>query len=562
MTALQIVRKSSETTVQLSQSDEQYTVSETGAPVGAASPTNAVACVPAVVTVPHTVCGTVQIVRKSSETTVQLSLSDEPYTVSETGAPVGAASPTNCATWLLGIDVTYIRLMDEKPSAEHDAWMSSDGRAHDAWMRMMESWRTYIRLMDENPSAEHDAWMSMKDSRSHRIWMRMMQSWRRRGLTHWMSMALEKRWRALKLYAIDALDGNAVAPLSDTVAPLDGSAVESLDIDVAPLSDTRHPLDTAAYTLPESRRRRDNALSALDAIDARRLLALSDGNAVPPLNTAAQWHRRRCDVLYDMMDEKPSPEHDAKVGTLLESRRRRDDALSALDAIDARRLLVLSDGNAVPPLNTAVQWHRRRCDALYGEMDAKPSAEHDAKVGTLLESRRRRDDAFSALDAIDARRFLALSDGNAVPPLNTAAQWHRRRCDALYDNAVAPLGDDVAPLSTDAQRGTAVVPLVGAYVESLEIDVAPLDDTVAPLDAAVDLLGTTVALLCTVVPPLELNTAVPPLEPPFEPPPPKPPPPEPPPPEPPPPEPPPPEPPSPEPMPVAPLDIVERCFRS
>ena len=436
-----------------------------------------------------------QIVRKSSEPTVQLSLSDSQYTVSETGAPVGAASPTNCATWLLGIDVTYIRLMDEKPSAEHDAWMSSDGRAHDAWMRMMESWRTYIRLMDENPSAEHDAWMSMKDSRSHRIWMRMMQSWRRRGLTHWMSMALEKRWRALKLYAIDALDGNAVAPLSDTVAPLDGSAVESLDIDVAPLSDTRHPLDTAAYTLPESRRRRDNALSALDAIDARRLLALSDGNAVPPLNTAAQWHRRRCDVLYDMMDEKPSPEHDAKVGTLLESRRRRDDALSALDAIDARRL-------------------------------------------------------------------LALSDGNAVPPLNTAAQWHRRRCDALYGNAVAPLSDDVAPLSTDAQRGTAVVPLVGAYVESLDIDVAPLDDTVAPLDAAVDLLGTTVALLCTVVPPLELNTAVPPLEPPFEPPPPKPPPPEPPPPEPPPPEPPPPEPPSPEPMPVAPLDIVERCFRS
>ena len=197
-----------------------------------------------------------------------------------------------------------------------------------------------------------------------------------------------------------------------------------------------------------------------------------------------------------------------------------------------------------------------------GLMDEKPSAEHDAKVGTLLESRRRRDDAFSALDAIDARRLLALSDGNAVPPLNTAAQWHRRRCDALYDNAVAPLGDDVAPLSTDAQRGTAVVPLVGAYVESLDIDVAPLDDTVAPLDAAVDLLGTTVALLCTVVPPLELNTAVPPLEPPFEPPPPKPPPPEPPPPEPPPPEPPPPEPPSPEPMPVAPLDIVERCFRS
>ena len=49
---------------------------------------------------------TLQIVRKSSETTVQLSQSDEQYTVSETGAPVGAASPTNCATWLLGIDVT------------------------------------------------------------------------------------------------------------------------------------------------------------------------------------------------------------------------------------------------------------------------------------------------------------------------------------------------------------------------------------------------------------------------------------------------------------------------
>ena len=72
-----------------------------------------------------------------------------------------------------------------------------------------------------------------------------------------------------------------------------------------------------------------------------------------------------------LMDEKPSAEHDAKVGTLLESRRRRDDALSALDAIDARRLLALSDGNAVPPLNTAAQWHRRRCNVLYGEMDAK-----------------------------------------------------------------------------------------------------------------------------------------------------------------------------------------------
>ena len=41
-----------------------------------------------------------QTVRKSSETTVQLSLSDEQYTVSETGAPVGAASPTNGATYM------------------------------------------------------------------------------------------------------------------------------------------------------------------------------------------------------------------------------------------------------------------------------------------------------------------------------------------------------------------------------------------------------------------------------------------------------------------------------
>ena len=354
----------------------------------------------------------------------------------------------------------------------------------------------------------------------------------------------------LELYVIDTLYGNAVAPLDTAVTQIGtaaqlGSAVESLDIDVAPIDDTVAPLDAAVVPLVGA------SVTPL-------------GDTVVPLDAAV--NAVACvpaGVTYiRLMDEKPSAEHDAKVGTLLESRRRRDDALSALDAIDARRLLALSGGNAVHPLNTAAQWHRRRCDALYGMMDEKPSAEHDAKVGTLLESRRRRDDAFSALDAIDARRLLALSDGNAVPPLNTAAQWHRRRCDALYDNAVAPLGDDVAPLSTDAQRGTAVVPLVGAYVESLDIDVAPLDDTVAPLDAAVDLLGTTVALLCTVVPPLELNTAVPPLEPPFEPPPPKPPPPEPPPPEPPPPEPPPPEPPSPEPMPVAPLDIVERCFRS
>ena len=64
---------------------------------------------------------TVQTVRKSSETTVQLSLSDEQYTVSETGAPVGAASRTNATTWMLGIDHTYIRLMKGKLSAEHDA---------------------------------------------------------------------------------------------------------------------------------------------------------------------------------------------------------------------------------------------------------------------------------------------------------------------------------------------------------------------------------------------------------------------------------------------------------
>ena len=36
----------------------------------------------------------VQIVRKSSENTVQLPLADPQYTVSETGAPVGAAAPT------------------------------------------------------------------------------------------------------------------------------------------------------------------------------------------------------------------------------------------------------------------------------------------------------------------------------------------------------------------------------------------------------------------------------------------------------------------------------------
>ena len=103
---------------------------------------------------------------------------------------------------------------------------------------------------------------------------------------------------------------------------------------------------------------------------------------------------------------------------------------------------------------------------------------------------------------------LALSTLYAIDVLDTAV--------ARLGTVVESLGIDVAPPSTAAQRGTAVVPLV----ESLGIDVAPLN--------------TTVALLCTVVPP---------LKPPFEPPPP---------------EPPPPEPPPPEPMPVAPLDIVER----
>ena len=53
----------------------------------------------------------VQTVRKSSETTVQLSLSDDQYTVAELGdAPPGEAPPTG--------GITYIRMMGETSPAE------------------------------------------------------------------------------------------------------------------------------------------------------------------------------------------------------------------------------------------------------------------------------------------------------------------------------------------------------------------------------------------------------------------------------------------------------------
>ena len=152
---------------------------------------------------------TVQTVRKSSETTVQLSLSDEQYTVSETGAPVGAASPTN--------GVTYIRLMDEKPSAEHDAKVET-----------------------------------------------LLESRRRRGDTlRAAQRTLPDGARftgALALYAIDALDGNAVAPLGTaaaqigTAAQLGTAVVPLVGASVTPLGAVVAPLDSARRSARHCRR--------------------------------------------------------------------------------------------------------------------------------------------------------------------------------------------------------------------------------------------------------------------------------------------------------------------
>ena len=294
---------------------------------------------------------------------------------------------------------------------------------------------TYIRLMDEKPSAERDAWMSMMEFRCHRAWMNMMGSWRRRGNTHWMRMALDQHWRALEFYAIDALDGNAVASLGDTVAPLD-AAVDPLGTTVALLCTVVPPLE-------------------------------------PPF-------------------EPPPP----------------DSTLYDIDALDTARL------------------------------------------GTVVESL-----------------------GIDVAPLSTAGAQPGSAVESL-DIDVASLGDTVAPLGAAiASLGTAATPFGDAVTPTLDIAVDPLSTVVPPLEPPLEppwLIDIAVDPLSTAVPPLEppfeppwliditvnpLSTVVPPLEPPFEPPPPEPPPPEPPP-----PEPPPPEPPSPEPMPVAPLDIVERCF--
>ena len=225
--------------------------------------------------------------------------------------------------------------------------------------------------------------------------------------------------------------------------------------------------------------------------------------------------------------------------------------------VEKRRLAMQQRDDNVLTTNDAI----RAMAATVGRlmMQAKTSAEHDAEVETLLESRRRRGDTLRAaqrtfpdwtrftgrftgaveLYAIDLELYIIDAlDGNTAAPLDTAVDPLGTAV-TLLGTAVAPLGDAVAPLGAAVDPHGTAVTLLGTAVAPLGAAVASLGDAVAPLDIAVD----------------PLSTAVPPLEPPFGPPPPEPPPPAPPP-----PEPPPPEPPPPEPMPVAPLDIVERCF--
>ena len=229
--------------------------------------------------------------------------------------------------------------------------------------------------------------------------------------------------------------------------------------------------------------------------------------------------------------------------------------------VEKRRLAMQQKNDDALTTNDAI----RAMAATVGRlmMQAKTSAEHDAEVETLLESRRRRGDTLRAaqrtfpdwtrftgrftgaveLYAIDLELYIIDAlDGNTAAPLDTAVDPLGTAV-TLLGTAVAPLGAAVAPLGAAvAALGTAV----GTVVARFGAAVSPLRSTVALLGIAVPPLGTAVARLGTAV--ALLGTVVPPLEPPFEPPPPEPPP----------PEPPPPEPSSPEPMPVAPLDIVER----